>query len=136
MTAKEYLNQARGINREIRSLKAGIERLRETAADVRSPGFKQNYNPNRSAEAPYEKIVERICEMEEMEREAMERLVRLKEQMWGAIGAVPDADQRTVLRSRYLDGRSWAAISCLMGVSERTVYRIHGEALRNFRVPE
>ena len=40
-----------------------------------------------------------------------------------------------LLRYRYIDGLTWDEIERLMNVSERTAFRIHGNALAHFSVP-
>ena len=47
MTAKEYLKQAYRLDHRINSDIAEMERLREMASNVSSPGFEEHYNPSQ-----------------------------------------------------------------------------------------
>ena len=65
-----------------------------------------------------------------------------------SIDAVADADQREVLERRYLFYQRWVGkfnkesgeyimgITDYMNYSERTIYKIHGEALKHIVVPK
>ena len=49
-----------------------------------------------------------------------------------AIESLSDTPERVVMRARYIEGKSWPAICREMqsrGYSERSAYRLHGEAL-------
>ena len=136
MTVKEYLHQAYRLDHRIDSDIAEMERLRGMACSVSSPGFEEHYNPNRPTDAPYVRSLEKVWELQKKVDDEIDRLVDLKEQMRGVIGAVPDIDEQLVLRYRYLDDCTWEEISRMLNVSLRTVHRIHGSALQNFSVPD
>lgn len=63
-------------------------------------------------------------------------LVDLKEQIRGVITAVPDTDERMVLRYRYIQGLTWEQIGLEMNADERTIRRWHGNALLHITIPE
>lgn len=56
-----------------------------------------------------------------------------------AIQSLPntrETPERVVMRARYIEGRGWPVIVRMMqkeGFSERTVYRLHGSALRKLK---
>ena len=52
-----------------------------------------------------------------------------------AINAVSDPVQQLILELRYLCYKPWLEIMEELGLSETSIYRIHGEALKNFMVP-
>ena len=52
------------------------------------------------------------------------------------IAALENPEQQLILELRYLCFKQWSAIMEEMGISETSVYRIHGEALKNIVVPE
>ena len=75
----------------------------------------------------------------DLEREInadIDRLVDLKAEARKAINAVTDPDQQLILELRYLCYKPWLEIAETIGYSEPTVYRLHGEALKNIRVPD
>ena len=74
-----------------------------------------------------------------MEREInadIDALVDLKAQARRVISQLKNPDQQLVLELRYLCYRPWTDIMEELGISETSVYRIHGEALKNIIVPE
>lgn len=48
MTAKEYLRQAYRLDHRIDSDITEMERLREMACSIGSPGFEEHYDPNHA----------------------------------------------------------------------------------------
>ena len=74
----------------------------------------------------------------DLEREInadIDRLVDLKAEARKAINAVSDPVQQLILELRYLCYKPWLEIMEELGLSETSIYRIHGEALKNFMVP-
>ena len=81
---------------------------------------------------------ETICKIVDLEREInadIDRLVDLKAEARKAINAVSDPVQQLILELRYLCYKPWLEIMEELGLSETSIYRIHGEALKNFMVP-
>lgn len=134
MTAKEYLNQARGMQLRVEALEERIARLRSraermTARYGAAPG---GSGRNAGLEAGVAKIVD-------LERELTRRVAAYAELIAGierAIDAVPDPRQRDLLKFRYLNGWSWRKIAREMHLSEDRVWHLHGEALKVVRPPE
>ena len=135
MTAKEYLKQAYRLDHRIDSDIAEMERLREMACSVGSPGFEEHHNPNRPTEAPFIRALEKVWEMQEKINAEIDRLVDLKAQMRDVIEAVPDTDERMVLRYRYIHNMTWERIGDELHVEPRTVRRWHELALSHIVLP-
>ena len=135
MNAKEYLSQAMYIDQRINSKLEQVTRLREnvtnctaTLSDMPRPD-----SPNK------QRMEETICKIVDLEREInadIDRLVDLKAETRKAINAVSDPVQQLILELRYLCYKPWLEIAETIGYSEATVYRLHGEALKNIAVPE
>ena len=136
MTAKEYLKQAYRLDHRIDSDIAEMERLREMACSVGSPGFEEHHNPNRPTEAPFVRALEKMWAMQEKINAEIDRLVDLKAQMRGVIEAVPDTDERMVLRYRYIHNMTWEQIGDELHADKSTVRRWHGSALQHVIMPE
>ena len=136
MTAKEYLKQAYRLDHRIDSDIAEMERLREMACSVGSPGFEEHHNPNRPTEAPFVRALEKMWAMQEKINAEIDRLVDLKAQMRGVIEAVPDTDERMVLRYRYIHNMTWEQIGDEIHADKSTVRRWHGSALQHVIMPE
>lgn len=136
MTAKEYLKQAYRLDHRIDSDIAEMERLREMACSVGSPGFEEHHNPNRSTEAPFVRVLEKVWRMEEKINAEIDRLVDLKAQIRGVIEAVSDPNERMVLRYRYIHNMTWERIGDELHAGETSIRRWHASALSHVVLPE
>lgn len=123
MTAKEYLKQAYRLDHRIDSDIAEMERLREMACSVGSPGFEEHHNPNRAMEGPFVRVLEKVWLMEEKINAEVDRLVDLKAQMRTVIEAVPNTNERMVLRYRYIHNMTWERIGDELHADKSTVRR-------------
>lgn len=136
MTAKEYLNQVRHLDALIHSRLREIDfwkNLSGSVSSMRNDGMP--HSPNRPTEAPFVRCIEKIDEIQRDVAQKIGLLVAIRDKVDTAIDKLADRYEQLVLRYRYIDNLSWAEISMMMNVSERTVYRIHGSALQNFSVP-
>ena len=135
MTAKEYLGQAYRLNEIVNSHLSEIDNLRALASSISSGNLGERVDHPRSTDPPFVRIV---CKIIDMERELcadVERLIALKKEISNAVNAIANADEKMLLRYRYINNYSWGKIGILMNVSNRTVHRIHSAALQNFIVP-
>lgn len=136
MTAKEYLRQAYRLDHRIDSDITEMERLREMACSIGSPGFEEHYDPNHATEAPFVRALEKVWKMEEKINGEIDRLVDLKAQIRSVIEAVTDPNERMVLRYRYIHNMTWDQIGDELHADARTVRRWHGTALLHVELPE
>lgn len=136
MTAKEYLKQAYRLDHRIDSDIAEMERLREMACSVGSPGFEEHHNPNRPTEAPFVRALEKVWRLEEKINAEIDRLVDLKAQIRGVIEAVSDPNERMVLRYRYIHNMTWERIGDELHAGETSIRRWHASALAHVVLPE
>lgn len=136
MTAKEYLNQARHLDALINCRLREIDYWKDLSSGISGSSFEPHYNPNKPAEAPFVKCLEKIDEIQRSVEEKVAYLVRLKGEINTAIDVLENRDEQLALRYRYLDDCTWEEISRMLNVSLRTVHRIHGSALQNFTVPD
>lgn len=75
------------------------------------------------------KLVEKYAE-ELADKEAQQLLIE------EAISSLNNPGERVVMRERYINGHLWPATVRILqkkGFSERTVYRLHGQALRKLK---
>ena len=136
MTAKEYLNQARHLDALINCRLREIDYWKGLSSSVSGSNFEPHYNPNKPAEAPFVRCLEKIDAIGKDVQEKVAYLVGLKEEINAAIDSLASRDEQLVLRYRYLDSCTWDEISRMLNVSLRTVHRIHGSALQHFSVPD
>ena len=135
MTAKEYLTQAYRIEQRINSKLEQVVKLRESATKATATLSDMPRSDSQSMQT----MENTICKIVDLEREInadIDALVDLKAQARRVISQLKNPDQQLVLELRYLCYRSWTDIINELGVSETSVYRIHGEALKNIIVPE
>lgn len=134
MTPRVYLKQAYRLEQRIRLDQEEITNLRLLAADVGSPGFEEHYNPNHPTEAPFAGTLNKIWENEKVDDE-LNLLLKLKTEMQEVIDALPNMDERLVLKYRYLKDYTWNRIGDELYADERTVRRWHDRALSHVIVP-
>lgn len=136
MTAKEYLRQAYRLDHRINSDIEEMERLREMACSVGSPGFEERYNPNHPTDASFVRSLEKVWELKQKIDDEIDRLIDLKDQMRGAIAKVSDIDEQMVLRYRYIHNMTWERIGEELHAGETSVRRWHGSALAHVVLPD
>ena len=135
MSAKEYLSQAMYIDQRINSKLEQVMTLRETAtkATATLSDMPRSDSPNLQS---MENTIVKIVDLENEINRDIDRLVDLKAEVRQLIAALENPEQQLILELRYLCFKQWSAIMDEMGISETSVYRIHGEALKNIVVPE
>lgn len=129
MTKKEFLNQYRNAEREIAIKMDEIIRLREMATKVT-----QVLTPDKVKGGMENRREESIAKIVDMEKEigaSIDDLKKIREQVERAINAIPNANQRDVLRLRYLNGKTWEQIAVQLEFSYQWVCKLHGRALQN-----
>ncbi len=138
ITAKDYLKRAYLLDKQINVEIQEMELMKTMRGKVQGMfyGERIGTNPNRDIEAPFIKTIEKIWEREQRINEKIDKLVDLKTEIDAAIDQMNNAEERLLLKYRYLKNESWEDIAMDLNVSYRTVHRIHASALRNFVVPE
>ena len=133
MTAKEFLRQARNIDRRI---DAAIERRERMRARLETGRLSTLSGMPRGGAHPWTDIADRMIDRDRILDEQVRRMVRLKLAAVDAIAAVEDARMREVLELYYLDGYKWDQVAERMELDARQVFRLHGKALQRIEVPE
>lgn len=128
MTAKEYLSQARNIDRRINDKVAHVSQLRDMAMNVSAviSDMPRSPSPNNQR---MENIIARLTDTEEEINADIDRLVSLKLEIMNTIWQVADENAQMVLERRYHSFKSWEDIAADMSVSIRWVHKIHVKAL-------
>ncbi len=135
MTAKEYLEQGLIIEKLIAENMKALQYWREKSMMVSGSNFEPKYNATRNTTANFVPCVENIICYEENVKRGIDRLYALKDEIYTSIQQVSDPRERLLLMNRYVNCYSWPEVCSLMGISERTVRRVHREALQKFKVP-
>lgn len=124
MTPKEYLMQARGIEKEI----CQLERMRQaaweratgcTAPLMPAPAHGQSVDSS-TAYAHYDGLLKR----------KMDELMQMKAEIETTIERVENRGYRELLRGRYLEGKTWEQIAVDRNCSYQNVVQfMHPKAL-------
>ena len=94
------------------------------------------HSPNRPTDAPFVRCLEKIDEIQRSVEEKVAYLISLRDEINARIDMLDNHEEQVLLRYRYIDGFTWEEIESMMNVSERTAFRIHGNALAHFPVPD
>ena len=105
MTVKEYLHQAYRLDQKIKSDTMEVQNLRVMAGSVSAIQYdKDRVQTSRSTDAPFIRTLEKMWDLENKIAAELETLSDLKKQIREVIEAVPDTDERMVLKYRYIHG--------------------------------
>lgn len=136
MTAKEYLHQAYRLDQRINSNLEELAALREMASSISSPQLSERVQTSKQADAPFVKNLEKIMALEDRINTEVNLLMELKDEIRRVITAVPNTDERMVLKYRYVHNYTWEQIGTELHADSRTVRRWHGKALQHVILPK
>ena len=136
MTIKDYLKQAYKLDQRIDSHLEELARLREVAFGLSSPRYGDKVQTSMDGNAPFVTQIESIIRYEDRINAEIDTLVALKEQIHETVAAVGNPRDEIMLRSRYIDGKTWEQIAASFRVDVSTVYHWHREALRHLKMPD
>ena len=134
MTAKQWLSECRNLSRRVARECDYIARLRAQAE-----GITGRLDPNRGSGRSSRDASGVIDHLIDIERQAVGLLNECQARLavaQPAIEALTDPRERELLRYRYIHNLDWQQIADCMHCDRKTAWRIHGYALRNFRVPD
>ena len=130
---KEYLRQYRIHVRRIHRINAEIAELRSMKI---SPSMNNDGMPHGSSQGDLSGYAAKLDRMvSELIKERYVRMVEYRE-IVRQIKRLRSENEKDVLFYRYIRGMDWWEIAEKMKFSERQIYRFHGKALVNFRLPE
>ena len=131
MTAKEYLQQYRHIQREIEDIDRRMAQIRLKYAAPSAI----NYSDMPKAHNSEHDLSDYIVKMDELTDYMISKYTRLRGievDIYMRVDRMENQRERELLRFRYIDGMTWTEIADALDTTERTVYFIHGRALRHF----
>ena len=134
MTAKEYLSRARTLQNAIDIKIDQLKRLREKVSFLKSPTISDM--PKSTGGYDWTKAVDMLVDLEGQYQREIGAMMREWMEIKDAIAMVDDARYRDLLEARYINGWSWSEIAKHMDYNIRYVYRIHGLALLEIKVPK
>lgn len=128
MTAKQWLNRARRIDREIRTLEEVIKSTRERLESVT-----QSYSGDGAQSTKDPHKFDRLVELESLVNEKIDEQINIKTEILEAISQIRDRRQRIVLTEYYLNMKTWEQVAVEINYSWRQVMNIHGRALQEMQ---
>lgn len=131
MNAKEFLNQAYYIDKRINSKIEQVASL-EALANKVTTTYSQAPASGSHNNQKMESIIIKIVTMEEEINKDIDKLLDVKAEIMSAIDLVENLEYRTVLELRYLCLQNWDDIATNMYCGASNIYRVHGEALKEF----
>lgn len=133
MTAKQYLQQVKGLDNMIEAKLEQVERLRALATRV-TTSF--SHDKQGKGAARHEKTADIVCKivmLEEKLNASIDTLVDLKAEVEEKIDEIPNDNYRLLLRLRYLNYKTWEDIASTIGYTPQWIYITHGRALQEFQ---
>lgn len=125
MTAKQYLNRARRIDKEIDALLRLVQTTRESLESVT-----QNYDSDGATGTKNPHKFDRLVELESLVDSKVDELIALKTDILDTISKLKDNRQRILLTKYYLQMLTWEQVAVDMDYSFQHTMRMHGYALR------
>ena len=126
MTAKQYMNRVRWIDKEIQALDRLIIKTRESVESITqkydSDGAQATKNPHK---------FDRLVELEALVNDKVQEQLNLKADTLLTISKIKDRRQRIILTEYYLKMKTFEEISVELHYSWKQIHRLHGYALKS-----
>ena len=133
MTAKEYLQQLERADVIIEQKMKEQADLEELSKCVRAIDYgKDRVSSSGTGDAPFVNPVLKIVMLEQEINAEIDKYVDLKRKITGEIQCLQDPQFIKVLFKRYVEYKGFDKIAVELECSERNVYTIHGQALKDF----
>ncbi len=130
---KEFLNQAYRMREFIAAREEQLALLRAAAERITPQSYE--YFSKSNSGSSRERTLCKIADLEIEITCDIGAMIEAMRQIRAAVAAVDDKTCRLLLEMRYLNFRTWEDISDQLNYSERHIYRIHNEALRQIKIP-
>lgn len=105
----------------------------DMAEDVSVRSLKMDGMPRAFGAHGLDEQIVRIDAIRRKAEKARDKVLAMLDDIESRIDELEDMDQRVVIKMRYIYGCRWDEIATGANMSERTVYRVHGQALANMR---
>ncbi len=135
MTAKEYLQQAYYLDREIKLLN---ERILDKRSDMYNitQMYQRNGGGKNNNFSAFDGILQEVMDNEAEMREKTAELFLKRLEIEKVIDSVKNQFERKVLIMRYLKYKKWDKIATEMNYSNSHLYEVHTNALKNIVVKQ
>lgn len=126
---KEELLKYRGLKKEVEELKERIEMLKEKKTSIKSQIISDmpvGSGKSIDIETLMVMIENAIEELARKEKDSIDAMLEIEE----CIDGLEDPFERYILRTRYIDCKSWEEICVLTNYSWRQIHRLHSNILK------
>ena len=129
MTAKEFLRRTIKIRKEIDEIE---QRIKEVRASYMAPrAIQYNDMPKAQNTSDLSGYYARVEVYVDMLLDRERELIGVNADIMMTVDRIADPDERRVLMLRYVDQKQWIEIARAIPCSERSVYYLHGRALKS-----
>jgi len=129
---KEELKEYRFLGKEIDLLEEEIKQIR--ASILASPNFDGMPKGNNISDLTGNTAI-KIADLEIKLQAVIDKMINTRGQIERSIETLP-ADERLLMRYRYIEGMSWEETAVAMHYSWQHTHRIHSRVLQKMRVYE
>lgn len=130
MTAKDYLKDIRKLDLEIQTLQEQISLLRKNAEGLRAMELSDMPKGGRGKDLS--DYVAEIADLQMVCVQHVSELIMKKQEAIERIMGIDGSELRNVLLLRYIQCKEWDEIADKLQYNLRTIFRLHGEALKEF----
>lgn len=130
MTAKDYLKDIRKLDLEIQTLQEQISLLRKNAEGLRA--MELSDMPKGGKGKDLSDYVAEIADLQMVCVQHVSELIMKKQEAIERIMGIDGSELRNVLLLRYIQCLEWDEIADRLQYNLRTIFRLHGEALKEF----
>lgn len=128
MTAKQYLNRVRRVDKEITALISLADRTRDSLERIT-----QNYDGDGAQSTKDPHKFDRLAELEDLIDQKIDEQLKLKTETLNTIMQLDNRLHREVLIGHYLNMKTWEQVAVDMGYSWRQIMNFHGSALQEIQ---
>jgi DNA-directed RNA polymerase specialized sigma subunit len=132
MNAKEYLSQALWLDQMILSKLDQLETLKSLSMKVTSSFAEEKISGGNVEKSKMESTIVKVIDLEGEINADFVRLIELKKEIQDTINRMEDINYQLLLEMRYLNGKNWEEIAQELKYNNRTVFKVHGKALKQF----
>lgn len=129
MKAKEYLDQPRKLNYEIKSIESLLFTLRSRAESITASTDKEAVSSSSITDKPCD-FVEKKEPLDIQLTKAVHEWRNKIAEVYEVIAKVTNSTYRTLLTEYYLNGRTWSRVAEIMNYSEETIYDKREQAIQ------
>lgn len=128
---KEYL---KSYQRSAKREQDILEEIRKLRMDKMFPSVVNDGMPKGSSQSDLSGYAATLDDLiEKLKKERLEKIQHLRK-IEDQIGKMQDEDEKRVLRLRYIRGLKWEEVAMEMNYRWTQMHRIHGKALKNFKM--